>query len=500
MADNVQFPLRLGSPETFALVRDAFREASFDEVTLLKVLRIPALSELASLKRGEVALDNLPAALACFIKVFLFGEAVPREEFGRAIDAAALAALMELDLVREGTFAGGCIYTPVFLYPVGGHWIVSDRQTNADGSPYSVPQDTVFAAIFPGTLRFLLGIPPLAAGEGLDLCSGTGIGALVMSRNARKAVATDITERSGHFMRFNAALNDCPNVEVSIGDLYEAVAGRQFDQIIAHPPYVPSLGDNMIFRDGGEAGETILRRIVEGLPAHLHPNGVFYAMGVGLDTKEGRLEERARRWLGSAQAEFDVMFAFGDEKSPRQAVDDIAQRGRSIQSLDVARLERAFQEIGTVRLAYGALLIRRRATGESSVPWTTRPRLSTETRGEDFAWLLEWRRLSTRAGWVESLADARPRLSPHLRVNVAHVVQGGALVPAEFLLDTSRPFATTTKVDGWVVPLIAGFDGTSTVKELHAAARVAEAIPETFGVTDFAKLIAMLIERGCLVV
>ena len=72
------------------------------------------------------------------------------------------------------------------------------------------------------------------------------------------------------------------------------------------------------------------------------------------------------------------------------------------------------------------------------------------------------------------------------------------LVPSEFFLEASRPFAIVTRFDPWVVPLIARFDGERTVQQLHESARAAEEIPGSFGLGDFAKLVALLIERGYL--
>jgi hypothetical protein len=376
--------------------------------------------------------------------------------------------------------------------------VASDRQSHADGSPFTAPTDMVFAAIFPGTRRFLHGVSPFAAEDALDLCSGTGLGALKLSRHSRRVVAADITERSAHFMRFNAALNGCASVGAAVGDLYGAVEGRMFDHITAHPPYVPSLGDNMIFRDGGEVGETILRRIVEGLPLFLKPGGKFYAMGVGLDTKEAEFGQRVRRWLGDAEGEFDVLFAAGDEKSPDKAVEDIVARARGIKSLDAGQLARAFQDCGVMRLIYGALIIRRHQAGTTAA-WTARPQLSAATTGEDMDRWCDWRSSCARPGFVESLASARPELSPHLQVKVTHVVEEGTLVPSEFVLESSRPFAATTRVDAWVVPLIARFDGRQTAQETLEAAQVAGAVPPSFKTGDFLKLVALLVERGCLV-
>ena len=55
------------------------------------------------------------------------------------------------------------------------------------------------------------------------------------------------------------------------------------------------------------------------------------------------------------------------------------------------------------------------------------------------------------------------------------------------------------RFDPWVVPLITQLEGARSVGEIYAQARAESLIPEDFGVNDFGKLVALLIERGYLV-
>ena len=266
------FPLRLGTEEDFSAVESLLQSARFDQATVCRTLGISSLLELGSARLEDVNLGAAgSAALATLVRLFLLIEQVPRETVAGAIEPAALRALLALDLVRAtpSPNGGAAYYATVLLYPVAGLVIASDRHKNPDGAPFMAPPDVVFPAIFAGTLRFLRVLPRSAAEDVLDLCSGTGIGALVLSRHVRRVVASDLTARATHFARFNRLLNDCENVEVVQGDLYEPVEGRTFDCIVAHPPYVPALSETHVFRDAGETGERVLERIVAGLPRHL---------------------------------------------------------------------------------------------------------------------------------------------------------------------------------------------------------------------------------------
>src|SRR6266849_1039162 len=492
------FPLRLAPPGAFRLVEAALRGAGFEEAAICRTLKITELSTLGSAKRDDIDFASVAEGLALFIKLFLFGELVSRVDVERLLDTATLDACLALDLIRHGEFDNESYASPVFLYPVADLYIASDRHHHPDGSPFVPPPDIVFPAIFAGTLRFLRLLSKRPAESALDLCAGSGIGALTLSRHVKSVVTADITPRATHFASFNKLLNRCDNVEVAQGDLYDAIPGRTFERIVAHPPYVPSLGDVMIFRDGGEAGETIIRRLVEGLPQHLRPGGTFSSLGLGLDTAQGRFEERARVWLGGARIDFDNLFGVGDEKSPEQVVEDIMKRAKGIGSASGGRLLEVFKSLGTIRCVYGALVIHRRA-GKDGEPWTGRSRLSTRTDGEGFDWLLAWHRRMGRADAPGWLCGARPSLSPALRLQVTHRVQEGELVPASFLLETDKPLATAMRIDPWVIPLIARFDGARTPAALHQAAQTAGEAPADFGLSDFARLVALLIERGYLV-
>jgi hypothetical protein len=293
-------------------------------------------------------------------------------------------------------------------------------------------------------------------------------------------------------------LNECPNVEAVCGDLYGAVEGRTFDRIVAHPPYMPTPQPRILWRDGGDTGEFLFRRIVEGLPQYLRRGGTAYIVSLGLDTQEGVLEERARLWLGESASEFDIIFALGQERSTQEILSGLARRDKGLGQEDITLLEQAFDREKTVKLVYGALVLHRRLDVNAG-PWTTRVRLSEETEGTDFEWALKWHQQRLRSGFLEELAQAKPGLSPHLQVRVTHVVHEGELVPAEFVLESDRPFLFATRFDGEVVSLIMKFNGQTTPAEIYAAARADSAVPENFGPQDFTNLVAMLIDYGYLI-
>src|SRR5690606_22021150 len=145
-------------------------------------------------------------------------------------------------------------------YPLGELHLASDLSRPDGGAP---PDDVVYPALTDSTAHFLLTLPDDGCERLLELCAGTGVAALRLAPACGEAWATDVSARAAHFAEFNRRLNARDNVTVACGDVWAAVGGRTFDRVVAHPPYVAG-ADDAVFRDGGEDGEAVTRRIVEG--------------------------------------------------------------------------------------------------------------------------------------------------------------------------------------------------------------------------------------------
>jgi release factor glutamine methyltransferase len=116
-------------------------------------------------------------------------------------------------------------------------------------------------------------------GSILDLCTGTGVLAVLAAREHRAAVvAVDISRRAILSTRINARLNGVTVTAVR-GDLFAPLDGRRFDLIVSNPPYLPSPagspGSHSSARawDAGRSGREYLDRICREAPAHLRPRG-----------------------------------------------------------------------------------------------------------------------------------------------------------------------------------------------------------------------------------
>jgi len=488
-------PLRLGSPGEFSAIRSFFQQAQFDDATLCRVLKISGMTDFGRVRWEEVSLDSQSTSFRWCLNMFARGLQAGQAESRTLCGEEVFTALEAVGLLRPAKKNPDAVLCPVWVYPVDGFVTASDRREDPEGDPFNPPADVVFPAIYPGTLRFLQLIPEARGGEALDHCGGSGIGALQLARTARAAVTADLTERSAFFAEFNSRLNGVV-IESVCGDLYAPVAGRQFDLICAHPPFVPSTGETMVYRDGGETGETVTRRIVEGLPAHLRSGGTAVVLCVACDTDKQTFEQRARDWLGGDGEEFDLVFGLEKVLSVEEVVESMRKRGQQIGDDAARQLQDRLRAAGTRQFVYGALFFRRCAERVADAP--VRVHLTSEGRAVDFERLLAWRHFRRQPDFSSWLASSRPQPALRLLLTARHVVQDGELVPAEFVFSIEAGFSAALRPDAWVVPLVARLNGKRSVQEVFNEARSADELPAGFTLEAFLGLVQRMIEMGLL--
>jgi release factor glutamine methyltransferase len=116
-------------------------------------------------------------------------------------------------------------------------------------------------------------------GDVLDVCTGSGVIALSVARSSQSVTAVDLSRVAVAAVRLGALVNGAA-VEVLHGDLFEPVAGRTFDVILANPPYVPTAAGASApgsrAWDGGQDGRAVLDRLCREAPAHLRPGGDLF--------------------------------------------------------------------------------------------------------------------------------------------------------------------------------------------------------------------------------
>jgi SAM-dependent methyltransferase len=245
-------------------------------------------------------------ALALAIDLFLLQGTLTAGELDRLFPAASHDILLRTSLLEIDET--NLVRARVSLVPVGGRLIFSDHAWPELSNPgYAVvPADQVMTVGFDS--RYLTRVAvrrPVRST--LDLCTGSGVQALLAAPYAGRVCAVDINPRAIRCTRFNAQALGVTNLEAVEGDLFDPVRGERFDRITANPPFVPSPVNTLLFRDGGPSGEDVQKRIVAGLPQHLAPGGTAQLV-TELGEREGEpVTRRLRQWLAGAPMDIYVL-------------------------------------------------------------------------------------------------------------------------------------------------------------------------------------------------
>ena len=324
----------------------ALREVGFTAPQLRRVL---GAGEGALVNRAERParirrLAESTDPVAALATLFVLGD--PYDAQVAELRLGALAEqLVTYELADE---IEGVLRPRVRLVPHDEILIASDH---VDGD---LPSDHVAGVHRPSHLlaSLTLRVPVARA---LDMGTGNGIQAILLSRHAERVVATDVNERALQFAELNAALNGIDNVEFRTGSLLDPVAGEQFGVIATNPPYVISPALDLVFRDSGMGGDAISEQVVRGLPAVIAEDG-YATVLVSWDATGGEPAQRPIGWLEGSDCQAWILH------TGLEAAIESASRWTADATDRSAEFERwlvNFEARGIELVGYGAVILHR---------------------------------------------------------------------------------------------------------------------------------------------
>ena len=233
------FSFRFPDAADYTALRELLTAAEYTTDRICRRMDLPTVYNFQSIVEGRTSRIEVESKLDLLIRLFMDAEPVSWDTTRSFFSEMELAILKRLGLVVDHD--GARARATTLLYPTGSLFIASDLDHGAEsGDRETLAEDVVYPAITKNTQHFLSSLPTTRCEKLLELCSGTGIAALLGAPHADHAWAIDITARATECARFNAALNGIDNVTALEGDLYEPVYGETFDRIVAHPPYIPA--------------------------------------------------------------------------------------------------------------------------------------------------------------------------------------------------------------------------------------------------------------------
>ncbi|HWE81401.1 MAG TPA: methyltransferase [Gaiellaceae bacterium] len=290
--------------------------------------------------------------LATLIKLFLLDLEVPATDAEAALAPLALDRLEAMGvLARKGDSVTSCVE----LVPTDELMIACDAFQKELTRP-----DHVLGVSPPARVLAWLTIRRHVE-DVLDLGTGNGHQALLAARHADRVTAVDINPRALRFAAFNAELNGIGGIELRQGNLFDPVAGAQFDQIVCNPPYVISPENEIVYRDGGLRGDAFCETIVRELPAHLKPGGIAQVLVSWLHPTEGDWTAPIRRWVdGNGCDAIMLRYAAHEPLDYAAAWNRPYRTNPELYAAAIERWSAYFAELGVETISWGALTLRRR--------------------------------------------------------------------------------------------------------------------------------------------
>ncbi len=433
MPDSGDEGPRTDDPEGIELLRSILVEAGFTPSGVRDALATEVATgrDSAELPLYLRMLEG-GGVLATLIKLFLLDLEVSETDAGEALAGLSLARLEAMGVISH---ADGKVSAPFELVPTDDLLIACDAFQKELATA-----DHVLGVSSPARVLAWLTVR-LPVERVLDLGTGNGHQALLAARHAGQVTAIDINPRALRFAAFNAALNGADGIDFREGNLFEPVTGEQYDLIVCNPPYVISPETDIVYRDGGLAGDAFCEQIVHELPAHLAPGGIGEVLVSWLHPLGGDWIEPIRRWVeGSGCDALLIRYAAHEPLDYAAAWNRPFRTNPELYAEKIERWMDYFEQIGVEEISWGALILRRREGANWFFPYTSTTERITGASHQILRLIAAQDYLAATGD--EELLDASFALTDEHRVEQTFRIEGGReLVDRNLLrLDTGLRF------------------------------------------------------------
>jgi len=460
-----EYPVRpFADPADFDRAADWFRETGFTAGILRDELGVEDTTPPGTVE-GSALMHRLSGAdpKCLLLRLFVLGQPLTVAEAGEALGPVAAERWRETGVVVDG---GGGYRSPVRLLPLPGEedgWCVGDS-SDSYARPDFIMCPTAISALL---ARLMVRRPVRSL---LDLGAGTGFLALIASGFAEEVTASDLCPRAAPLTRFGAMLNGCGNIDALTGSLFEPVADRRFDRIVANPPFILGPGTGHMYRDAGGTIDGIPWQMARGAPGHMEEGGMLH-MPIHWPLRRG--EESAPLFnesLGGLGCDAWLMI------QARMPVADYVRVNASevhyLRSPEfVAEYIRGieyFAGAGVEEIAAGVLTLRKRSGVENWLHVEDAPPFVGRV-GEDLARLFDARDLLREDPDGSLLLGARPVAVEGLELRQVSTLgdnAGWEVRSAEFR--RTRGLAYVGNTDPVAAGILARCDGSATTADLIA--------------------------------
>jgi SAM-dependent methyltransferase len=254
--------------------------------------------------------------------------------------------------------------------------------------------------------------PRTAFKKALDLATGSGVHAVLAAEHTKRVHGVDISQRALDFATFNAICNGVKHrVEFLISDVYEDLPDGQYDLVLSNLPWVPTPDEPMeLYRSGGNDGEVLIRRMIEGLRERLEAGGWMSSYIEYPKYADDTYLERVKGWLGEGSWGI-VLLNLKHFSNAAYIMPHVASHSDQDLSIEFAKWMASYREANIEGMGWAMLYITKLDSG---------PGWSTEVES-DFpltpqAWVGEWLQELVEAHSGPPPSDWKPCLHPEVEL------------------------------------------------------------------------------------
>jgi methylase of polypeptide subunit release factors len=471
--DQAERGPRVDDPEGIALLRDVLVEAGFTPSAVRDTLATEVASGRDSAEMPlYLYMLRGGGKLATLIKLFLLDLEVTAAE---AEEALAPLALDRLEAMGVLTVTGGKAKADIELVPTEDMLVACDAFQKELTRP-----DHVLGVSPPArVLAWLTVRRPVA--RALDLGTGNGHQALLAAHHVERITAIDINPRALRFAAFNAELNRAHGIEFREGNLFEPVAGEEFDLIVCNPPYVISPENEIVYRDGGLSGDKFCELIVSELPDYLAPGGIGEVLVSWLHPADGDWKAPIRRWVDDNGCDAVLLrYAVHEPLDYAAAWNRPYRTNPELYGAAIERWAAYFDELGVEAISWGCLILRKRPEGRNWFFSYTSATDRITGASDQVLRLFDAQDYLAVTSAEDMLGDAFTVPDDHRVEQTIRLRDGGEMIERNVLrLDTGLRFEVS--IDAATERVLALLDGKRPLGDVLAeAAEITGAPPEAF--------------------
>ena len=433
--------------------------------------------------------DDPPSPLTTIVRLFTLARPVSRQQVRDILPEWVVDDCRNAGLLTEDENSFRSFFR---VDPVGWTLLVSDSPAAGPVGRDIVSGNNPFAA------RLLNLTPRRPVENALDAFCGGGVQALHLAKHCERVSATELNPRAIRFAELNAGLNGIEKIRWLRGDRLAPVAGRQFDLIVANPPFF--IGPNLahLYSDNEMQLDAFCRDVVKQCATHLKPGGRLFCLAEWVELEGEAWRDRLCGWFEGAGCDAWVLTTY------RCLPDRYAQL-RLLEAIDpdepasqTALKERVdyLRAAGVTGIFGGAIFLRRRQ-GNNWIEFDDHPVEITGPCGEEILNGFVRRDFLSRHPSDEQLLQSRLVVSEAVRLEEIQRLEENARPPEVQRLRVGNGMKYRAKVNDAIVGLLRRCDGSRTLNEVLGSGGETQLFPDD-NQARLLDTVRRLIRRGVL--